>query len=329
VRLQEVQALVKLNEISQSDAFAQAVGQSVKNTAGAVVHVATNPVQTAAAMPQGVGRFFKGLGKSAKNVGESVGGAVSGGDGENAVDAAGDAAKSVTGASKAKRAWAKQVQVDPYSSNPVLQKKLGELADASAAAGLAMKFVPMSYAGTIASLNGLAWDMPAEDLAALNGQKLAALGVTEATRKALSRNHAYTPTQATGLVNALDRLKGVAGADGAVALAARHAKSEDDARFYRRAAEILARYQTTVGPIARLVERPTLFVGEAASGVLVMPVPYDELTWTAEADDVSANPELKGASREIWLSGRCSERARQELAARGWVVRENVLAPAP
>jgi hypothetical protein len=36
---------------------------------------------------------------------------------------------------------------------------------------------------------------------------------------------------------------------------------------------------------------------------------------------------LKGGSREIWLFGRCSERARQELTARGWVVRENVLAP--
>lgn len=68
---------------------------------------------------------------------------------------------------------------------------------------------------------------------------------------------AYTPTQATGLVSALEALTGVAGADGAVALAARHAKSEDDARFYRRAAEILACYQKTNGPIARLVARPT------------------------------------------------------------------------
>jgi len=326
VRLQEVQALVKLNEISQSDAFAKAVGQSAQNTAGAVVHVATNPVQTVEAVPQGVGRFFKGLGKSIQNVGESVGDTVTG-EGDNGTGIE-DAAKSVTGASKAKRAWAKQAQVDPYSSNPALQKKLDDLANASSAGGLAMKFVPMSYVGTIASVNSLAWDLPAEDLEKLNDQKLAKLGVTEATRKALSKNHAYTPTQATGLVSALDTLTGVAGAEDAVALAARKAKSEGDARFYRRAAEILARYQKTVGPIARLVALPTLFVGETKAGALIMPVPYDELTWTAEADDVSASAKLKRASREIWLFGRCSERARQELSARGWVVRENVLAPA-
>ena len=72
--------------------------------------------------------------------------------------------------------------------------------------------------------------------------------------------------------------------------------------------------------------RPILFVGEAKSGALIFPIPYDEITWTSDVDRVSASPELTGASREIWLFGRCSERARQELTARGWVVRENVLA---
>ena len=329
VRAQEIQALVKLDEISQSDAFTQAVGQSAKNTAGGVVHVATNPVETVMGVPQGVGRFFKGIGNAAKGVGESVGDAVTGDDGENAVDAAGDAAKSVMGANKAKRAWAKQANVDPYSSNPDLQKKLDDLAGASSAGGLAMKFVPMSIVGTIASVNGLVWDLPAEDLEKLNDQKLAKLGVTEETRKAFFKNHAYTPTQATGFVSALETLTGVVGANDAVALAARKAKSEDDARFYRRAAETLARYQKTVGPMARLVARPAVFVGEAKSGALIFPIPYDEITWTSDADAVTASPELKGAgaSREIWLFGRCSERARHELTARGWVVRENVLAP--
>jgi hypothetical protein len=323
VRAQEIQALVKLDEISRSDAFAQAVGQSAKNTAGAVVHVATDPVGTAKGVPQGVGRFFKGIGHAAKEAGESVGGAVAGEGGEGV----GEAAQAVMGANKAKRAWAKQAHVDPYSSNPALQKKLDDLANASGAGGFAMKIVPIGIVGTIASVNGLVWDLPAEDLEKLNDQKLAKLGVTEATRKAFFKNHAYTPTQATGFVSALETLTGVAGANEAVAIATRKAKSEDDARFYRRAAETLARYHKTVGPIARLVARPILFVGEAKSGTLIFPIPYDEITWTSDVDAVSASPELKGASREIWLFGRCSERARRELTARGWVVRENVLAP--
>jgi hypothetical protein len=332
VRVQEMGALAKLNEVSQGEAFAKAVGQSAKNTAGAVVNVATNPVETAKAVPQGVGRFFKGLGKSAKKAGQSVGETVTGGDDdesgaphESVGQQAGEAAAAVTGANKAKRGWAKQAQVDPYSSNPTLQKKLEELAKASTAGGFTMRIVTPPIVGMVSTVNGLAWDMSAEDLAKVNEQKLAKLGVSEATRKAFFKNSAYTPTQAVGLVNALDALTGVAGADDAVALATRKAKSEADARFYRRAAEILAHYQKTKGPIARLVARPTLFLGQAKSGALIVPVPYDWLGWTAEVDDVSASPELKSASREIWLFGRCSERARKELTARGWTIHEKVL----
>jgi hypothetical protein len=332
IRVLEIQALAKLSEISQTDAFAKAVGQSAKNTGAAVVNVATKPVETAKAVPKGVGRFFKGVGKSAKKAGESVGDAVTGDDDDDqgpeksTGQQAEGAAKAVTGANKAKRGWAKQAQVDPYSSNEALQKKLDDLANASTAGGFTMKIVnPIPIAGTMATVNGLAWDLPAEDLAKINDQKLAKLGVTEAGRKAFFKNSWYTPTQAVGLVNALDGLTGVAGAGDAVALATRKTRSEADARFYRRAAEILARYQKTTGPIARLVSRPTLFLGEAKSGALIVPVPYDWIGWTAEVDAVSASPELKGSPREIWIFGKASREALQELTARHWVVRENVL----
>jgi hypothetical protein len=333
VRVHEIQALVQLSEISQSEAFAKAMGQSAKNTGQAVANVATKPVETAQAVPKGVGRFLKGVGKSAKKAGESVGEAVtddddSDGPQQNAGQVAEGAAKSVTGANKAKRGWAKQARVDPYSSNPALQKKLDALATASSAGGLTMKIVnPIPIAGTMASVNNLAWDLPAPDLEKRNDQKLAAMGLAEPARKAFFKNPAYTPTQATGLVDGLDALAGAAGRNDALTLASRKAQSEGDARFYRRAAEILALYQKKVGPIARLVARPTLFLGQAKSGALIVPAPYDQLTWTAEVDAVSASPELKGSPREIWLSGRCSDRARQELTRRGWVVRENVLAP--
>jgi len=335
VRVHEVQALAQLDEISQGEAFAKAMGQSAKNTGKAVVNVATNPVETAKAVPQGVGRFFKGVGGSAKKAGQAAGDAVtgddqdeSGGPQKSTGQQAEDAAKSVAGANKAKRAWAKQAQVDPYSSNAPLQKKLDELATASTAGGLTMKIVnPIPLTGLVSSVNGLAWDLPAPDLEKLNDQKLAAMGVTAEARKAFFKNAAYTPTQATGLVKALDALAGAAGRNEALTLATRKARSEGDARFYRRAAEILAHYHGKVGPIERLVARPTLFVGQAKSGALVVPVPYDEITWTAEVDAVSASPELKGSTREIWLFGRCSARARQELTRRGWVVRDNVLAP--
>jgi hypothetical protein len=331
VRVHEIAALAKLDEVSKGEAFAKAMGQSAAKTGKAVANVATNPVDTAKGVPKGVGRFFKGAAGSAKKAGESAADAVKDDEDDGAPDksagqTAEGAAKSVTGANKAKRGWAKQYQVDPYSSNPALQKKLDDLALATSAGGFAMKVVtPMSGLSTVATVNSLAWDMPAPDLEKLNDQKLAKMGVADATRKAFFKNSWYTPTQDTAFVTALEAVPGVSGVNDAVALATRRARSEEDARFYRRSAQILAVYQKKAGPIARLESRKTLFVGHAKSGALVVPAPVDLIAWTAEVDGLSASPDLQGSPKELWLYGQATDRARAELSARGWTVKEHVL----
>ena len=61
----------------------------------------------------------------------------------------------------------------------------------------------------------------------------------------------YT-TNAIGFVEALEALGASTGRGDAVALAVLQAKDEEAARFYRRAAQILAGYAKIQGPIARL-----------------------------------------------------------------------------
>jgi hypothetical protein len=333
VRVQEIAALDKLQEISKTDAFAGAMAASAKKTGKAVVNAATNPKETAEGIPKGVGRFVKGVGKKTKKAGAAAADTVTDDD-DDAPDQksteqkAGEAAKSVTGANKAKRGIAKQFKIDPYSNNAALQKKLDELAMAMSAGGLAMSVVnPIPLASTVASVNNLVWDVPAPDLREMNDKKLAALGVTPATRKALMANSFFTPTQQTGFVTALASLTGVTGADKAVELAARKARSEDDARFFRRCAEILAQYQKQAGPLASLEARRSLFVGQSKSGALVVPAAVDYLTWTEAVDTFSAEPVPGAKSREVWLSGQASPKARAELQGRGWVVKERVLGP--
>jgi hypothetical protein len=331
VRVQEIAALGKLEEISKSEAFASAMAASAKKTGKAVAHAATNPKETVEGIPKGVGRFVKGVGKKTKKAGEAAADTVTDDD-DDAPDQksteqkAGEAAKSVTGANKAKRGIAKQFQIDPYSNNAALQKKLDELAMAMSAGGLAMSVVnPIPLTSTVASVNNLVWDTPAPDLREMNDKKLAALGVTPATRKALMANSFFTPTQQTAFVTALAALTGVTGADKAVELAARKARSEDDARFFRRSAEILAQYQKQAGPLASLEARKSLFVAQSKSGALVVPAAVDYLTWTEAVDTFSAEPVPGAKSREVWLSGEASPKARAELQGRGWVVKERVL----
>ena len=337
VRVQEIAALDRLDEISKTDAFASAMGQSAKKTGKAVVNVATNPAETAAGVPKGVGRFLKGAGNKAKKAGDSAVEEVKGDDdkdddapGQKSTGKkTGDAAKGVVGANKAKRGLAKKFNVDPYSTNAALQKKLDDLALATSAGGFAMNIVnPVALLSTVATVNSMVWDVPAPDLQAMNDKKLAALGVSEKTRKAFFANSFFSPTQQTGFVAALATLQGISGAEAAVGLAARRARSEEDARFFRRAAEILAAFQKQTGPLASLEARPNLFVARARSGALVVPAAVDLLTWTEAVDEFSAAPVEGASARVVLLSGQASARAAAELEKRGWSVQQKVLAAA-
>ena len=336
VRVQEIAALDRMEEISRSDAFASAMGQSAKKTGKAVANAAANPAETAAGIPKGVGRFLKGAGKSAKKAGTAAADSVTGEGADvpaeetTAGEKTADAAKKVVGANKAKRAIARQFKVDPYSTNAPLQKKLDDLALATTAGGFAMKIVnPVALVSTVASVNNLVWDTPAPDLQAMNDKKLAALGVSAKTRKAFFSNSFFTPTQQTGFVAALSTLQGVQGADQAVALAAREADSEEDARFFRRTAELLAAYQRQTGPLASLEPRGSLLAARARSGAYVVPAAVDLLTWTEDVDEFVSQPVPGATAREVLLSGESSARARDELKRQGWAVRQRMLeAPA-
>jgi hypothetical protein len=322
VRVQEIAALRKLDEISQTEAFANAMGAAAKKTGKAVANAVTNPGDTVEGIPKGVGRFVGGVGKSAKKAGEGAVDKVSD-DEEEKPPKGTEARKS---ASKAKRQLAKKFKVDPYSNNAPMQKKLDDLALAATAGGFAMSAVnPSALVSTVATVNDVVWDVPAPDLQEMDNKKLEKLGVEEKTRKALLANKFFTPTQETAFVDALTKLGEVKGADAAVALVARKASAEDDARFFRRSAEVLACAAKQTGPLATLEARENLFVARARSGAFVVPVGVDLLTWAQNVDTFSAAAVPDAKSRELWLSGRVTDEAKKELTARGWEVHEHAL----
>jgi hypothetical protein len=333
VRVNEVGAIAKLDEVSKTEVFAKSLGAAAQKKAKALANVATHPVETAKAVPQSMGRFFKGVGaKGKKAAGDAKDAATNddakSGEASKSTEAqAEDATKDVLGMSKARRQWAHKLAVDPYTSNTVLAKMLDDIGWAAYAGGFAMNIATPGVVGMATSVNNLVWELPPEDLAKKNDATLKAAGVTDATRKAFLKNKAFTPTLQTEFVAALATLGSATGRDAVVALAAREAQSEDDARFFRRNAQILARYQETVEPIASVQARRRLFIGRGKSGTIVFPAACDYLTWTADAASVSAEPGLAAPKRVIWLSGTASETAKKELAAARWTVKERAIEP--
>ena len=106
---------------------------------------------------------------------------------------------------------AKEVQVDPYSTNPVLTKKLDEIANAAFVGGLGISVfkavVPAALVlSTSALLNDWVSDTTPGALKVQNEAALKAMKVSQDLVDQLLRQPHFTLTYQTRLVKALERL---------------------------------------------------------------------------------------------------------------------------
>jgi hypothetical protein len=220
MRVHEIEALAKLDEVSKSEVFLKAAGNSVLNVGKGVASVVTDPAATAKGIGGGVKRFGANLGRKAKRGAEDATDAAKGDDqkdpsqpekstGDKAADAGTGAAKSVLGVNKAYRAWAQKLRVDPYTSNPVLQKALTDVAQIDAAGGIAAKVVvPVpTVVGTTANVGGLVWGKDPEALRKMNEASVKALGTPDKEANAFFRNKVFTMGYQTRFITALSAVK--------------------------------------------------------------------------------------------------------------------------
>lgn len=350
VRIAELPALDRLAEVRRTDVFAQAAKRAALSPVRAVGAVVDDPVGTARGVPAGVGRFFKRTfrkvrrgvddvkdakaDRDARKAGEAdetpeagaFKGEVSPDDPEKSAGAkAGGVAKDVFGWSRARRQWARQLQVDPYTTNPVLAKELDEVAWAAFAGGFVIGVVVPPLPGpvtTVTRMSDLVWELPPADIEARNEKRLKAMGLDGRPMRDLFRNDHFTPTLSLPLVDAVEALQGVGGREEVVELAA-GVGSQEEARFLLRAAEMLVRVNAE-RPLARLFAVEGALAARTRAGGVLLPVPDDCLSWTEEVAEFVGDRAWPSGRRELRLAGQASPRAREELARRGWTLRESV-----
>jgi hypothetical protein len=353
IRVREVYAISRLDAVSKTSVFTKAFAESTSSTYASVKRVVDRPRETAHAVPAGASRFLKRAYRMAQKGVDQGKDALVTDEREKAeaekekaarvaqglpaektaeektraaAGATGDAAKSVFGWNRARREWAKKLEVDPYTTNPVLAKKLDDVAWAAFAGGMGFNVVlpPVPLLGTVKTVSGLAWDVPPEDVEARNDAKMERMGVPREVRRDLFASRHFPPTLEIALVDGLEALDGTADRAAAVAWAAT-SESEIDARWCVAAVRILGRYREKKEPVARLfVSRDTL-VGVDRSGSWIVPLPVETLAWTEEALAQVPSADEAPARHELWLLGTTTPRARKELEARGWTVSENTL----
>jgi hypothetical protein len=339
VRLREVDALSKLDDVSKSEVFLKAAGTSVVNVGKSVGNVVTDPTGTAKGVGGGLKRFGTNLGRKAKRAEGDVADATKKDDTEKADDGrstedkaagAGEAvAMSALGVNAGMRRWAQKVGADPYTTNPVLRKALADVAKVDAAGGLAAKVaVPIpTLVTTTASVGNLVWGQDPEALLKTNEQRLAALGVDKKVAGALFKSKAFTLTYLTVFVDALFAVK--AKGTAAYVDAADDAETEHEALFFTESAQMLRAFHAKT-PVETILPGLRALVVKTADGRAVALLPVDWIGWTAAFEKAAkgaqarAQKELGAKGFELQLSGRMSDLAKQKATALGWTVKENV-----
>ncbi len=350
VRVREIEAIGKLQDLEQDEEFQKGAKAAASKTLEGLQHFVDEPTETLKGIPEGVGRFFQRTYRSAKTGVQKLGDAREGrapgappatGPGSRlpggvsapgsaptnvyaaGAKAAGDATLNALGFDDTRRRLAKQLGVDPYTTNPVLAKKLDDAAWAGFAGDLGTDLLTAMIPGgalvqTSTRLSNWVWDTPPGDLRLRIEQALLGMGVSQADVDLLLRHRWYPLSLQAALVLALEDLKDVEGRLDVMPLVLTVA-SEEQARYLVQTLQMTARYHQTVKPLSRLIVLGTV-AAQTKDGEVVVAAPVDYLTWNEGVDRFTGNEELAAPQRALYLAGRLTERARAELEGRGWAV---------
>jgi hypothetical protein len=322
-RIREIYAIDKLREMSKTDEFAQAMANAGKQKIEGVVGIVTNPLGTIQNIPRGASRFFGRIGEGLKG---------------GRTEGEGNAVQNMIGISKAKAALAVKLGVSPYSYNQELQTQLTNNARAIAMGGLVVNAATAAVGGPAGDvLTGLNINQTLQqtlvnstpdDLRIINRKKLFALNVSRENADAILMHPWYSPWSETIMIDALSTI----GVDPTAFLAnACNALTEEDATYFERLAQVLARYHTKKAKLRSIRTESKAVCALDAKGTLVFPLSCDYAIWSERAAGrvgeiaalVHGDDDVKGIA--IWVDGKTSDRAAQELKNRKIELVTNVL----
>lgn len=322
-RIRELYALDYLRGLSKTDEFVKALGQTGKAKLESIAGIVRDPISTMKNVPKGASRFFGRIGEGLKG-------------GKSESEDRGLAG--IAGVSKAKAKLAASLGVSPYTTNEELQRELMEVARAMAGGGLVVNAATAAVGGTAGSvvsalgvnktLQDTLINSTPEDLRIINRKKLLALGVERALADEFLMHPWYSPWHETIIAEALASI----GVNPSAFLTdAVRALTPEDALFFQRVAQILARYHANAAPLRAIRFEGGIITALDRDGTLVVPVSLDYGIWAESAARRVEEFAAIGKSREgiktlaLWTDGQLSERLCEELKTRKITYRADAL----
>jgi hypothetical protein len=231
------------------------------------------------------------------------------------------------GYDQVRRDLARKLHVDPYSSDPVLTKKLNSVAWVMFSARLTVDAAMMAVPGSIIIsgvefTNDMVYEKPKGDLIIFVQKKLQNFGLSQGEIATFISNSAVPLSLQVSVVEDLKGLGDIPGRR-AAAVALGNMMTEYQARFLATSLNMLNRWGQQKSPITR-IQVPGVLVARDQNGTVIVPAPVDYVSWTPRIAGFVTTPALLALHhRVLWIPAKMTPLARQQLQANGWSVHES------
>jgi hypothetical protein len=324
IRLSEIPAIADLENVSKTGVFANALAQSAERPVAAAANMVIHPMDTVTGLPSGIGSLFgrvtMGAGEIASSASNSFGSGKAAGQ-------AGNATMTALGYDQVRRDLAKKLHVDPYSSDPILTKKLNSVAWVMFSARLTVDAAMMAVPGSIIIsgvefTNDLVYQKPKGDLIIFVQKKLQDFGLSQEEIASFISNSAIPLSLQVSVVEDLKGLGDIPGRR-AAAVALGNMMTEYQARFLATSIRMLNQWGQQKSPITQ-IQAPGVLVAHDQNGTVIVPAPVDYVSWTPRIAGFVTTPALLALQhRVLWIPAKMTPLARQQLGANGWSVHES------
>lgn len=317
-RVQELQALRRLEQMSQSDVFTKSLGKAAMAPVRFGTDLVTAPGATLNRTVSGIGNMFDQIGAGV----------------ENQKTSRDFVTGSLIGIDAARRQLAVELAVDPYTDFQPLAQRLEAIAKASALGGLSVKAALMAVPGaggaivsstsTASSIQSTLRDKTSAQIVQQVKATLQRLKVSAASAARLINNKLYTPADLLIMTSALAKLK-ASNTELFIARAGR-ADTRDVAFFQRGRAELLAAKSSDLGELVEFVLVGAFPLNRTRDGKIVALFPLDDVTWTESSarafTAVTENLHQLGYQQSPVLAtdATVTPMAAEELKKLGWTI---------
>jgi len=323
IRLSEIPAIAQLENMSETGVFAKALASSAERPVADAANMVVHPMDTVTGLPSGVGQLFGRVSLGASQIASTASNSF--GSGQAAGETA-NATITALGYDDVRRQLAKKLNVDPYSSDPILTKKLNKIAWVTFSARMTVDAAIMAVPGsmiisTVEFTDDLVYETPRADLIILVQKKLKSFGLSQEEIVAFTSNPAIPLSLQVTAVKDLAALGPIPGRR-AAAVDLGNMMTEYQARFLVTSLGMLIQWSQQNSPIVS-IQAPSVLIARDQNGTVILPAPIDYLSWTERIAGFATDPNLVAQQNRVLLTtGQMTPLARQQLTANGWSVRQ-------